>query len=397
MTVRQLRPSTTRIVGLFPALLGVGGIQEAGRLTTAALQRIAFQHGWSTDFLSLNDSPGPHSLDVGEQRIPLRGFGRRKMRFIISGISRTRAFRSNGTHIALAAHPNLAVAADWMRRASVHLQTIVMAHGVEVWKPLPAFRHRGLMRANLVLAPSRDTVQKLIDVQGVPSEKIRRLPWPLSPSFLRLADAPATLPRPAGFPEQGRVVLTVGRWDASERYKGADELIRAVRQLSMAIPGLHLVAVGSGDDLPRLRRLAVDLNLSDRVHFLENLSNEEMAGCHARADFFALPSTGEGFGLVFLEAMAFSKPVIGAACGGTTDVVEDGINGLLVPPHDPVALAQALARLLGDETLRANLGRRGGEIVRRKYQFAVFQSELERILVECETGFCETRMARRIL
>ena len=65
--------------------------------------------------------------------------------------------------------------------------------------------------------------------------------------------------------------------------------------------------------------------------------------------------------------------------------------------HSNAALAQALARLLGDETLRANLGRRGGEIVRRKYQFAVFQSELERILVECETGFCETRMARRIL
>ena len=398
MTVRGHSPSTTkRIVGLFPALLGVGGVQEAGRLTTAALQRIAFQRGWSTDFLSLNDSPGPQSLDVGEQRIPLYGFGRRKLRFIVSGINRTRTFRRNGAHIVLAAHPNLAVAADWMRRVSAHLQTVVMAHGIEVWKPLAASRHGALIRANLVLAPSRDTVQKLIDVQGVPPERIRRLPWPLSPSFLSLANAPVGLPKPAGFPEQGRVVLTVGRWDASERYKGADELIRSVQQLGAAIPELHLVAVGSGDDLPRLRRLAVDLNLSDRVHFIENVSREEMAGCHARAEFFAMPSTGEGFGLVFLEAMAFSKPVIGAACGGTTDVVEDGINGLLVPPGDQVALVHAVARLLRDESLRDELGRHGGEIVRRKYQFAVFQSALEKILVECEAGLRETRTARRIL
>jgi len=68
-----------------------------------------------------------------------------------------------------------------------------------------------------------------------------------------------------------------------------------------------------------------------------------IATCYARTDLFPLPSTGEGFGLVFLKAMAFSKPVVRAACGGKTDVVEDGINGLLVPPRDAERLTQALA------------------------------------------------------
>jgi phosphatidyl-myo-inositol dimannoside synthase len=380
MTAPESTSPRNRIVGLFPELLGVGGIQEAGRLTASALGEIASRHGWSVDFLSLNDPPGPHSLAVAGRAISFRGFGRAKMSFVLSAMGRVRAAARGGTRIILAAHPNLAVPADWMRRARLRAKTIVMAHGVDVWKPLPFFRRRALLRASLVLAPSRDTVQKLVDVQGVAPEKARRLAWPLSAGFLRMADAPAGLPVPPTFPQAGPVILTVGRWASSERYKGADELIGAIPQLQAAAPGLHLVAVGAGDDLPRLRELAAGLGIANRVHFLENLSREQVAACYARADLFALPSTGEGFGLVYLEAMAFSKAVVGVACGGTTDVVEDGVNGLLVPPHDAGALAHALGRLLGDEPLRTQLGRNGAEIVRRKYRFDVFRAELETIL-----------------
>jgi glycosyltransferase involved in cell wall biosynthesis len=233
----------------------------------------------------------------------------------------------------------------------------------------------------LVLAPSSDTISKLISVQVVAEKKIRRLPWPLSPSFLAMADDRSKLPALPDFP-RGRIVLTVGRWAASERYKGADLLIGAIAQLRPAHPDLRLAAVGSGDDLPRLRALADSLCVSDVIHFFESLSRQEIAACYARADLFALPSTAEGFGLVFLEAMAFAKPVIGAAAGGSVDVIEDGVNGLLVPPNDPERLAQALDRLLRDGALCAELGRRGAEIVRQKFQFSTFQAELERILTE---------------
>jgi len=380
MTAPESKPQRKGIIGLFPELLGVGGIQEAGRLTAAALIAIALRQGWSTDFLSLNDPPGPHTLATAGHTISLRGFGRAKIRFVLAAIGRARSAAKNGATIVLAAHPFLAVLAAWMQRTSPRVKTVAMAHGVEVWKLLPLFRRRALLRTNLVLGPSRDTVEKLIGVQGVARDKTQRLAWPLSPGFLGMADAPRGLPVPPTFPQQRLVILTVGRWASSERYKGADDLIRAVAQLPGAYPGLHLVAVGGGDDLPRLRELANSLGIADRVHFPENLSREEIAACYAHADLFALPSTGEGFGLVFLEAMAFSKAVVGVACGGTTDVVEDGVNGLLVPPRDPGALAQALGRLLGDESLRTQLGRRGAEIVRRKYQFDVFQAELETIL-----------------
>jgi phosphatidyl-myo-inositol dimannoside synthase len=379
--VEKADPTVSQIIGLFPELLAVGGVQEAGRLTAAALQAIALRHGSSASFLSLNDSSGAHSLNIGEGAIPLRGFGRAKIKFALAGISRARSLAKGGASIVLAAHPNLSVPAAWMRRAAPGLRVVVMSHGIEVWKPMPGFRRRALARADMVLAPSSYTAQKLIEVQGISSEKVRRLAWPLSPSFLRMADAPDGLSLPSTFP-QGRVVLTVGRWAASERYKGADDLIRAVAQVRGKVPDLHLVAVGGGDDLPRLKQLVADLAIVDRVHFLEGLSRAEIAACYAHADIFALPSTGEGFGLVFLEAMAFAKPVVGVAAGGAMDVIQDGVNGLLVGPGDFDALEQALVRLLEDDVLRAQLGRRGAGIVRQKYGFDVFQAELETILEE---------------
>src|SRR6202040_1656726 len=104
--------------------------------------------------------------------------------------------------------------------------------------------------------------------------------------------------------------------------------------------------------LVRLQKLAAEMNVTDVVHFLQGLSREKLAACYGRADVFALPSTGEGFGLVFLEAMAFGKPIVAAAAGGATDPVENEVNGLLVPANNPEQLANALARLLNDEVLR---------------------------------------------
>jgi glycosyltransferase involved in cell wall biosynthesis len=267
----------------------------------------------------------------------------------------------------------------WIHRNSPQFRTVVMSHGIEVWQPLPMFRRRALARASAVLGPSTDTTERLVTVQGLAKQKVHKLAWPVSPAFLRLADAPHRLITPAAFPA-APVVLTVGRWVAAERYKGLDDLIRAIAQIRAEFTNVNLVAVGSGDDLPRLRKVAADSEVEDRVHFLENLSREELAACYSRADIFALPSSGEGFGLVFLEAMAFSKPVIAAASAGAMDVVEDDVNGLMVPAGDSERLAGALRRLLCDASLRERLGRQGAATVRQKYRFDLFQRELAAIL-----------------
>jgi len=389
MPERDAHVEATRIIGIFPDLLGVGGVQESGRMTAAALSEIVRERSGEAEVFGLNDSRETHVIEINGCSIPLRGFGRSKVRFISAGIARARKLDGAAGGVIFAAHPHLAVPAALMQRFAPSLKVIVVAHGIEVWTALSPFRRRALLRADMVLAPSRFTAQKLSEIQGVSPNKIRVLPWPLSPSFMRLADQQTACPLPPSFPI-GRVILTIARWDASERYKGADELLGAVAQLQATIPDVQLVAVGGGNDLPRIVQLAKSLGVSNRVHFFSALSRQQIAACYARADVFALPSTGEGFGLVFLEAMAFAKPVVGAAIGGTLDVIQDGVNGFLVPPNDVQKLADALSNLLRDESLCARMGGAGAEIVRRKYCFAKFRERLREILDEC----VDARVAR---
>lgn len=369
------------ITGLFPELLGVGGVQEVGRLTILALQRIAERRGWSATFAGLNDAAGLQELSIAGRTISLQGFSRAKTRFALAAIRAVRAKRNDRPHIVVAGHPNLAPIAVWMQQTLSRTRAIGIAHGIEVWQELPLIRRTSIRKAHIVLGPSSDTIQKLIAVQGVNSKRIRLLPWPLNPDFLCLTGR-ADLPLPPEFPE-GRVILTIGRAAASERYKGTDELIRVVAQLRSEFPDLHLVAIGGGDDMPRLQKLAAESGAIGSVHFLQRLSREHLAACYARADLFAMPSAGEGFGLVFLEAMAFGKPLVAAACGGALDLVRDEVNGLLVPERDSTALANALRRLFRDECLCSSLGTKGAAIARERYRFESFEANVERLLEEC--------------
>jgi len=378
MNVSRLASKPMQFVGLFPDLLGIGGIQEVSRQTVRALLDISAHKAWSSSLLGLNDPPGIHEVSASKNKIAFRGFNRSKLRFIFAALHNAR----KKPRIVLAAHLNLAPIAFWMKRLAPQVKVLVMAHGVEVWQPLPPRRHAALLAADMVLAASTSTVQKLTEVQHLPLKLIRKLPWPLDPEVLGMADAPEQLAAPEAFPPSP-VILTVGRWAASEQYKGVDDLIRVLAQLRATHKNLTLAAVGAGDDLPRLKNLAADLGVADAVRFLTNLSKQELAACYARADIFALPSTGEGFGLVFLEAMAFAKPIVAAAAGGSTDLVEDKVNGLLIPPRDQAALANALDQLLRDHSLRSSLGQRGAEIVRRKYRFDLFQSQFAAILAAC--------------
>ena len=365
------------LIGLFPDLDAPGGIQRAGRHLAFVLSEYAASHNMEYRILTLNDTQELHRMRIAEREFVFTGAARGKARFAASAM---RAARRR-PKLVLAAHPNLGPILSAMKFLAPRMKSIICTHGVEVWDPLPLLRRRSLRQADLVLSPSRATADFVETLQGVSRERIRVLPWALDPDFETVIHAQASSKLPAAFPS-GPVILTVGRWLATERYKGMDTIILALPRLLLRWPDLHLVLAGTGDDKQWLEGIAQESGVRRHVHFLTDLTYGELSACYAASQIFVLPSRGEGFGFVYLEAMARSKPVIGGAHGGAPEVIQDGVTGYLVQHGDSVQLATSIDVILSNPELAAEMGKRGRERVDKEFRFSVFAKGFKKILRE---------------
>ena len=177
-----------------------------------------------------------------------------------------------------------------------------------------------------------------------------------------------------------KVLLTVGRLISSEPGKGVDAVIRALPEVLKHSPDLLYVVIGEGDLKPHLEKLAQDSAVQDHVLFAGQQTAENLRRYYSRADLYVMPSRQEGFGLVFLEAMASGKPVMAANFGGAAEIIQEGRTGFLVDPDHPAQLADRLVRLLEDEALRQKMGAAGRQLVAERYAFPRFEEDLSRLL-----------------
>jgi phosphatidylinositol alpha-1,6-mannosyltransferase len=221
----------------------------------------------------------------------------------------------------------------------------------------------------------------------IDEERIASLPCTLDETLLNVEPAGESLLR--YLPDDRRVVLTVGRMAAGERYKGHEVVLRALPSVVAKIPSVTYVVVGDGDDRPRLEALAQLLGLTDHVVFTGEMSESELAASYHRSEIFALPARtviddhnpkGEGFGIVFLEAMAFGKPVIGPRHGAPAELIQQGKTGLLVDPEDATSVAEALLSLFSDREAAREMGKAGSDWVRRHYSYGSLREKLRQIL-----------------
>lgn len=181
-------------------------------------------------------------------------------------------------------------------------------------------------------------------------------------------------------PETAIVILSVGRLI---RRKGFQRLIAQLPDLLTLDLDVHLILCGRGPMATELRELADRLQVSDRVHFPGRVEDAVLARYYAAADLFAMltffdaeASCIEGFGIVYLEAGYFGKPVIAVRVGGVSDAVLHEENGLLVDPDSPQDITAVLSRLCRDPALRERLGRRGQELaVRITPHRCIYESE----------------------
>ncbi len=247
-------------------------------------------------------------------------------------------------------HPHVAsikgVIADEMRfergwtRLSMALQAACEAHHVR--------------RADLVVTTSRYAAARLRTLYGLDREPV------IVPELIDLANWRTLLAYHGAQRDASRfTVLTVCRFYPRKRLH---VLLEAAALLRKRVPKLEVRIVGGGPEERRLRSLARRLDLEGCVRWLGNLTQEELAREYNRADVFCLPSVQEGFGIVFLEAMAAGKPIVAARAAAIPEVVP---QGLLVEPEDPRALASGLEQICGDASLRSRLAEQGLALVRQ--------------------------------
>jgi glycosyltransferase involved in cell wall biosynthesis len=167
--------------------------------------------------------------------------------------------------------------------------------------------------------------------------------------------------------------------EKEDRYKCIDNVIRSLPAIVREAGPVDYRVVGRGDDVPRLKALAAGLGMSRYVNFMGGVSDAELRVQYQNCSLFVMPSRKEGFGIVFLEAMAYGKPVVGGAHGGTPSVVKDGETGLLVDSSDVAGIAQAITRLLSDKKMREEFGRAGHQRLLDKFTFDKFEYNLQEV------------------
>jgi glycosyltransferase involved in cell wall biosynthesis len=223
---------------------------------------------------------------------------------------------------------------------------------------------RAARRILCVSAYTRDEMRRHC---GLPESRFVVLPNALDP-FFPIAGQP---PSPAAEP----VVLTVSRLVRSDAYKGIDHLIQAMPRIRQRVPGARLQVVGQGDDLPRLTALARSAGVAQCVEFLGYIGDQALQARLRECAIFALPSQREGFGLVFLEAMAQGRPCLAAQAGGVPEVLTPE-SGSLVPFGNVEALANAAAEALQRTWDGAAILARA-----RSFSYPLFRERLKTLLV----------------
>ncbi len=226
-------------------------------------------------------------------------------------------------------------------------------HGIEAWRIRSRMRLRGMQEADRLLAVSQFTRDQIIRESGVRPERVTVFPNTFDATRFTPGAKPQRLLEKYGLRPEQPVLLTVSRLALSERYKGHWQVLMALPQVLRQVPDAHYLIVGTGDEAEHLCRGVRALGLERQVTLTGFVSTADLPDHYRLCDAFVMPSTKEGFGIVFLEAAACGKPVIGGFLDGSFDALEGGRLGLLTDPHCPEKIAQdIIAALTGKHESR---------------------------------------------
>lgn len=247
---------------------------------------------------------------------------------------------SSTPHLVWCGHLHLAPLAA-LAASLARVPLWLQVHGIDAWERPSRLRRMASERALLVSAVSRYTRRRVLTWLSGDSSRVCVLPNTVGDGFTPADKDPALASR-LGI-DSRPVILTVGRLAAAEAYKGHDRIIACMPELLLRFPELRYVVVGDGDDRQRLQDVAQRFGVSSHLRFVGTLAGGDLIAAYRLADAYVMPSTGEGFGIAFLEAMASGVPALGLDGDGSVDPLADGELGESV---SLAALTAGVQRLL---------------------------------------------------
>ncbi|MCW3090850.1 MAG: glycosyltransferase family 4 protein [Ferruginibacter sp.] len=352
-----------------------GGIEKVSRVAGKALQDIANNDkGSSLKVFSMYDQQG----DIEERYFGagiFRGFRKQKAKFVYAAIR-----EGIGCKQVILSHSNLLLAGWLIKMFSPKTRLILLAHGIEVWSPFSMFKNKMLKNCDLVLAVSSFTKARMMAVHGLEAEKIIILNNCLDP-FLQPPLPPVKNPQLLqryGLNPADIVLITLTRLSFKERYKGYDNVLYAVKELKKDYPRIRYLILGKYDaaEKERVDAVVTSLQLEDNIIFTGFIAEEELAVHYNIADLYIMPSKKEGFGIVFIEAMYYGKPVIAGNKDGSVDALDNGKLGLLINPDNRQEITDAIIKVICNKHAFVI----DPKVVMAKFGFPAYKEQLKKIL-----------------
>lgn len=360
-----------------------GGIEKMCRTLICSLTRPGTEKSTDTTVFSMYDKSTDADLRYIEPR-NFRGFNGNRLSFVLSAVK-----QAAGCDVVILSHVNLLFPALLIRMVSPQTRIILFVHGIEVWRPLSRWKTKLLGKLDTIIAVSEFTRSRVIELHGLDAGKVVVLNNALDPFY----DFPKDFCRPQFLSERygllpGQPVLfTLTRLSASEKYKGYDKVIETLPLLRSRFPDIRYLIAGKYDaaEQTRIEELVREHNLHDLVQLTGFISEDELAAHFLLADLFVMPSKKEGFGIVFIEAMASGLPVIAGNKDGSVDAVKNCSEGSLVDPDDIAALASSISNQLLRIKDSSGLGKQTlSKKTATTFGFEQYKVKLKEILNEFE-------------
>lgn len=319
-------PTMRLLVLLHEAFGGLGGIAQFNRdLLTAAAAAPAIEQVVALP----RHVPSPTGSLPGKIAY-VEGAAGGKARFALAVLRRARF--GGRFDVVICGHVRML----WLGYLAARLARaplLLVVYGIDAWTPPNGAARRLVARVDAVLSVSQVTKDRFLAWAEIPPDRVHVVPPAFDPSRFQPG------PRDPALVERYRlggkpVILTLARLAGSERYKGIDEVLDSLPALLRRRPGLVYLIAGDGPDRGRLEEKARTLDLAAHVRFCGRIAEAEKADHFRLADAFVMPGRGEGFGIVYLEAMACGIPVLGSRLDGSRDALRGGRLGILVDPTD---------------------------------------------------------------